>query len=184
MVAENIPTLRLTPPYYTRYLPFPDTPVLMLSLLLPPGTSPEAFVNSVMENIPETIFLAISINLSITVGGYLSNFIWGHLDDSDEEHTQRLGPNNHPRQPHRTLGRENDQTWKTRAIITLLLFTFSWRQPELLAPFQRCLRECQTQTLGLPDTLSPPSFAPNLPRPSTTGRDPSVQYSALQLPDQ
>jgi hypothetical protein len=146
----------------------------MLSLLLPPGTSPEAFVNSVLDNVPEAIFLAISINLSLTVGGYLSDFIWGHLYGADEEHPQRLGPNRNDRQFHRTREGDTEPTWKTRAIITLLLFTFSWRHPELLVPSQRCLQECRTRTLGLPDALPPPSTAPKLPRPPTTGRDPSA----------
>jgi hypothetical protein len=118
------------------------------------------------------------------VGGYLSDFIWGHFHDSGEDHPQRLSTNNNPRQPHRTLGRDNEPTWKTRAILTLLLFTFSWRQPALLAPYQHCLRECKTQTLGLPDTPLQPLTAPNLPRSSTTGRDPAVRSSALQLPDE
>jgi hypothetical protein len=105
------------------------------------------------------------------VGGYLSNLIWGPRHDSGEDHPQRLGTNDNPSQHHRTLGRDNEPTWKTRAILTLLLFTFSWRQREPLTRYLHCLQKCKPQVPGLPDPSPPPSTASNIPRSSPAGHD-------------
>jgi hypothetical protein len=168
--AENVTAPDRTTTHYTRHLlPIPEILSAMLSLLLSPGTSPEAFTNSIMENIPEAIFLVISINLAMNVGGHLSNFIMGHFRYFDKDNPQHLVAGNDPSQRRQTPGRDNEPTWKTRVILTLMFFTLSWRQPEPNTPYLHCLQMCRPNVQGVQSPSPPPPTDSNIPQASSTG---------------